>query len=189
MELKEIKKLLDKFYEGETSLEEEHLLRNFFKNSPVPDDLAADKELFTQMYQEQQNVPENVDLVQKLHRTIDNHVKRENKTRRLNIFYKVSSVAAGIAIIVVSYLVIVQNNKKPLANDTYEDPKVAYEQVKRTLLYISQNLNRGTKPLEQVSKINQGMAEFSTFSSFNSGLKDLELLGKYYNKQKDSKSK
>lgn len=187
MELKELKKLLEKFYEGETSLEEEHLLRNYFKNSKVPEDLAADKEYFIHLYQEQQVFPQNSELIHKLQHTIDNQVRRENNTRRLNIFYKVSTIAAGIAIIVISYLTIIQNNKKPLENDTYEDPKVAYEQVKRTLMYISQNLNKGTKSLEHVSRINQGMVEFSTFSSFSSGLKDLELIGKYYNHQESKR--
>jgi hypothetical protein len=189
MELKEIKRLLDKYYDGDTSLEEEHLLRDFFRNSEVPEDMFIDKELFVQMEREQNKIPENKELTHSLHQIIDLQVKRENKIKRLNLFYKVSSVAAGIAIIVISYLAVVQNNKKTLENDTYQDPKVAYEQVKRTLLYISQNLNHGTETLNQVSRINEGMMEFSTFSSFSSGLKDLELIGKYYNEQNDTHSK
>jgi hypothetical protein len=189
MELKEIEKLLDKFYEGETSLEEENLLRNFFRNMDVPDEMSADKEFFAQMEAEQKWVPINSNLESKLHNIIDLQVKSKNNTRRLNLFYKISSVAAGIAIIVISYLAVIQNNKKPLENDTYKDPKVAYEQVKRTLMYISQNLNRGTETLSQVSKINQGVTEFSAFSSFSSGMKELELIGKYYDEQSDTHSK
>jgi hypothetical protein len=181
MELQEIKKLLDKYYNGETTLDEENHLREFFKNSTVPHDLHAEREFFIQLDQEQQDVPENNKLSLKLHQTIDSQVKRENKTRYLNYFYKISSVAAGIAIIAVSYMVVVQNNKKNNVADTYQDPKIAYEQVKKTLMYVSQNMNYGTQSLSQVSKLDKAMTDFSTLASFNSGIKNLELIGKYYN--------
>jgi hypothetical protein len=187
MDLKEIKKLLDKFYEGETSLEEENLLKNFFKSSSIPEYMAADKEFFVQMDTEQNKIPENNNLLDHLHKTINLQVKREKYGHRLNLFYKISSIAAGLAIFVLTYMVIIHKDQKQLKNDTYKDPKLAYEQVKRTLVYLSQNLNHGTQPLENVNKLNQGMLEFSSFSSFSSGIKDLELIGKYYNKSQDSK--
>jgi len=183
MELKEIKKLLDKFYEGETSLEEETLLKNFLLNSDIPEDMLPDKELFCQIIAEQNSIPENKKLARKINSLIDDQDVKFKKSRRISLFYTVSSVAAGIAILVVSYMTVLKRDILPVKNETYDNPQLAYEEVKRTLLFISHNLNRGTKSLNQVSKINYGLNEFSTFSAFSSGLKNIELVGEYYNEQ------
>ena len=48
----EVRKILDKYWEGETSLEEERALSNYFTQHDVPDDLAQFAPLFTFFTQE-----------------------------------------------------------------------------------------------------------------------------------------
>jgi hypothetical protein len=187
MELNEIKKLLEKYYDGNSSLEEDNLIMQFFRNNQVPDDLITDQELFLRTYKIKATIPNSIGLEDKLIDIINREANKESKRAKTYLFYKISSIAAGIAIVVITYLAIQNKTTKNTLADTYEDPKLAYEQVKRTLLYISQNLNHGTEKLEHVSKINQGFSGLSAFSSFNSGLKDLELVSKYYNENKIKK--
>lgn len=66
MELNEIKKLLENYYEGSASLQEEQQLRNYFQNNEVPDELSADKELFAYVQKEASSVPLSVGLEEKL---------------------------------------------------------------------------------------------------------------------------
>jgi len=180
MELNEIKKLLENYYEGSASLQEEQQLRNYFQNNEVPDELSADKELFAYVQKEASSVPLSVGLEEKLAGWVDEQNQKEGKSKRMLFSLKMASIAAGLAIMIISYMAIDQYNKKKLSKDTFRDPQIAYAEVKRTLLYISEQLNRGTKPLTAVSKINEGMVGMSAFSSFGSGLKDLELVSKYY---------
>jgi hypothetical protein len=180
MELNEIKKLLEKYYEGSTSLEEENQLKKYFQNNEVPDELQADRELFAYVQKESSAFAISVGLEEKLAGWVDSQEQKEGKYRRMFFYLKIASIAAGIAIMIISYIAIDRFNSKKLANDTYKDPQLAYAEVKRTLLYISEQLNRGTRPLASVSKINEGMQGLSAFSSFGSGLKELELVSKYY---------
>ena len=189
MELKIIKVLLEKFYEGSTSLEEEKNLRDYFRNSSVPDELACDKELFLFSSGETETIPVSSGLEQKLELLIDRQDKVETKTKQIRLWYKIASVAAGLAILLVCYLFISKEGQVNKMKDTYTDPQIAYAQVKQTLLYISETLNKGTKPLAQVSKLNQGMEQFSSFSSFGSGLKQLDMVSKYYDQTNNENNK
>jgi len=101
--------------------------------------------------------------------------------------YTLASIAAGFAILVVCYLFISKQVNENKIKDTYSNPQLAYAEMKRTLLYLSEKLNKGTKPLSQVGKLNQGMETFSSFSSFGSGLKQLELVSKYYDQPNNEK--
>lgn len=184
MELNEIKKLLEKYYDGATSPAEDNQLIAFFHNNVVPDDLKVDQELFLYASHERNTEPHSDNLEDRLITLIDNEAKKENRRAKTFLLYKISSVAASIAIIAVIWLSVFNRNTEPQLADTYRDPKVAYEQVKRTLMYISQSLNTGTEKLSHVSKLDQGFSGLSAFSSFNSGMKDLELVSKYYNENK-----
>jgi hypothetical protein len=187
MELSKIRELLEKYYDGETSQNEETQLIEFFRDHTVPDDLKTDQELFLYASHERVAVPVSNNLEDKLVTLIDNEAAKENKRAKTFLLYRISSIAAGIAIIVVTWLAVFNKSTEPKSVDTFNDPRLAYEQVKQTLLYISQNLNRGTEKLSHVSKINQGFNGLSAFSSFNSGMKDLELVSKYYNENENKK--
>lgn len=180
MEPDQIKKLLEKYYDGVASQRDEQLLRNYFLNNNVPPELLADKELFTFVQTEASSVPQPVGLEQKLENWVNQQEHTELKSRRSIKIYRFASIAAGLAILATTYFGVQQYHKQKLSKDTYKDPQVAYNEVKRTLLYISEQLNRGTKPLTNVSKINDGINGLSAFSSFGSGLKELELVSKYY---------
>jgi hypothetical protein len=189
MELNKVKVLLEKYYEGSTSLEEEKKLRDYFRNYTVPEELACDKELFLFSSGETETIPMSAGLEQKLEQLIDRQHKGETKTKQIQLWYKVASIAAGLAILLVCYLFISKEGHENKMKDTYTDPQIAYAQVKQTLLYISETLNKGTKPLSQVSKLNQGMEQFSTFSSFGSGLKQLDMVSKYYDQTNNENNK
>jgi hypothetical protein len=184
MELIEIKKLLEKYYEGTASLQEEQQLRNYFQNNQVSDELSVDKELFAYVQLKISTVPSSVGLETKLSNWVDDQEKKEEKSHRMTFLLKISGIAAGIVILLASYIVIYQYNEKKKRKDTFKDPLVAYAEVKRTLLYISEQMNRGTQPLEHMSKMNDGMVSLSSLSAFGSGLKELELVSKYYDESK-----
>lgn len=180
MELNQIKQLLEKYYEGTTSLEEEQLLKNFFRYGSVPAELEADRELFVYTSVESTTQLMNSQLDKKLSDWID---KQETKKRKIDITswgYRIAGVAAMIAIIVTCYLTFNHSQNKTVVKDTYNNPEVAYAEAKRALLYVSQQLNKGTAPLGQMSKLNTGLDRLSSVSSLNDGLEQLEMVSKYY---------
>jgi hypothetical protein len=189
MELNRIKQLLEKYYEGSTSLEEEQLLKDFFRYHPVPAELEADKELFLFTASEANVHPLNSPLEQRLTNWIDLQDVKTNRKIKLIWVYRVTGIAATFAIVLTCYLMYVQPKNKVAIKDTYTNPEVAYAEAKRALLYVSEQLNKGTAPLGQVGKLNKEMNRLSTISSFNDGLEQLKMVSKYYNTSKSENNK
>ncbi len=180
MDLKEIKALLEKFYNGDTSLEEEKILREYFSNEVINDELRADKDIFLYQVQEEKSNQIIPDISDEIWNNLNSN---DNSQKDKSLTYVLLRIAAGLVILIGSYLLL--NNqvfKKQQTiqfTDTYENPEQAYEQAKQTLLYVSAMLNNGANHLEPIQKINEGTKELNKLSSFNEGLKELNPINKY----------
>ena len=108
MDINEIKILLEKFYNGETSIEEEKLLQKYFaENRDNIDDFAADSFLFANINTEDIEIP--TELTQDIIAKIDNQNKLINlqipkHRRRINLW--TASLAAACATILISITAI-----------------------------------------------------------------------------------
>ena len=174
--------MLDKFYRGETSLEEEIRLRHYFESNAVPEELIPDKDLFETFGGDSGSVEVPPDLDGKILAYIDRLAKREVRTRRDSVF-SLPGLAAGLLVLIAVYLFFLRDDNRPMLashqmTDTYEDPMVAYEEVKKTLAYVSSKLNTGTSELEQVRQVSKMTTDpLQSLSKINKGSKELSLLG------------
>ncbi|MBA7554713.1 hypothetical protein ES705_47344 [subsurface metagenome] len=196
MDLQKIEKLLQKYYNGETSLEEEEVLRTFFASRDVPDHLEAEKEMFTYYYGPFKDEAPNPGLEEKILDAIrieGSRYRMQPVKKRLYLF---TSVAAGFLILLGSYFLITGKNGIEFSlkkyEDTYESPELAYLETKKTLLLISEKFNRGTKELQtlstfdrvakelnNISKVRYATESLYTFSLFGTGVRGLENLSKF----------
>ena len=173
--LKVIEVLLEKYYLGETSTTEEARLRDFFASGEVPDYLAADAELFG-YFRTQQRAEMPAGLQGKLDTLID-----PTPVRTISAFtrwrnYWISGAAAAI-LILIALFVDMQIKKSPslqATGDTFEDPYLAYAEAKRVLYLVSDKMNTGTKPLQNLEKIESGKQYIQPVFSFGDGLQKLE---------------
>jgi hypothetical protein len=180
--LKEIRKMLERFYRGETTLEEERFLQEYFSSASVPEELLPDRELFRSLEPSGNfvTVPDN--LNRKILDVIDKQEKKEVRTRRISVF-ALSGLAAGLLVVIALYVGYfrVDQTVQMASNqitDTYNDPQDAYEEAKRTLTYVSAKLNTGTSELEYVKKITKTSSDpLKSLSKINKGSKELSLLG------------
>lgn len=176
MENKEyIRELLEKYLEGLTSLEEEKILKAYFKGGNVPKEFRSEAHWFENTANQQVHEEEIVSLERGLSRWVD---EQEKHDRKLKIRLWTLGIAAGLALLIGSVFVI-NTFRSGNMDDTYQDPQIAYLEAKKVLLYVSQTLNKGTDRLQTVSRIEEGSDAMSIFSTFGSGLKNLELISKY----------
>ena len=103
MDYKYINQLLDRYWKGETSLEEEEILRAFFSQDELPAELRPYQALFSYEMGEAKQETLGDDFDQKMMAMIeDEYTKEPNKakvvslTERLKPLFKAAAVAATI---------------------------------------------------------------------------------------------
>ena len=179
--IEEIRKMLDRFYRGETSLEDEKILEEYFSSTTVSEEFIPDKDLFRALKNENESVIVPGNLNQNILASIDEVERKATRTRRISLF-SLSGLAAGLLVMIAVYLFYIRTDGPSLfassqMTDTFEDPLEAYEEAKRTLAFVSAKLNNGTHELEHVRKVTKTVDPLKSLSKINKGSKELSLLG------------
>jgi hypothetical protein len=178
----EIRKLLDRFYSGETTLEEERTLQEYFSTASIPEEMLSERDLFRSLEPASNDVAVPEGLNQKILRVIDQQEKKEARTRRISVF-ALSGLAAGLLVVIALYVGYFKSEPPDrFASqeliDTYEDPNDAYLEAKKALTFMSAKLNTGTSELEYVKKVTKTTSDpLKSLSKINKGSKELSLLG------------
>jgi len=178
MKLPEVERLLEKFYNGETSLEEERLLKDFFAGDEVPPHLHIEKVQFAFLDRERNLEMADERFDAKIIREAsgnDGLVSRVMSNRPL--FYSTIGMAATILILLAIFLKFEPLPKR--FQDTYTDPEVAYNEAKKVLFFVSKQFNRGTERLEPITAYNVGVKELKNIQVLNEGLTAATKLKKY----------
>jgi hypothetical protein len=175
--LKKIKQLLDKFYDGQTSLEEELYLEEYFTSNSIPEELLKDKELFVSMNAVDMQVTIPGDLNSRLIDTINEAEHKESRVKRINL-YSFSGLAAGLLIILGVYFAFLRDNPTDvLAEYTIQDEDLAYQEARKALNFVSAKLNRGTVELQPLQQVTKSIQSLKPLQKLSSGSKELQLLG------------
>jgi uncharacterized damage-inducible protein DinB len=181
-DIKEIRKMLDRFYAGETTLEEERVLQEYFSGESIPEELLPERDLFRSLEPAMNHVEVPENLNGKILGVIDQLEKKEVRTRRISV-YALSGLAAGLLVVIALYTGYFKSGQsRQIASqeltDTYDNPADAYEEAKKTLAYVSSKLNTGTSELEYVKQVTKTTSDpLKSLSKINKGSKELSLLG------------
>lgn len=151
MDCKHVEELLERYYNGQTTLEEESELRIFFLENDVPQQFPADKDLF--IYQQQQ---QELTLGKEFEDRVLS-LTEEKKARKPHSFWYhglrpalIKSVAV-VALVVISGSIIRNlffdgettfDYNYESYTDTYTDPDVAYQKVSSALFIVAKGINK-----------------------------------------------
>lgn len=117
----EIKRLLNTYYDGNTSIEQEKLLCDFFATTTdIPAELETERQLFMALQSATKiDIDIPADLEQSLIAHIDNLGRQETQNRRKWIKpFSIISVAASIIILIAIGLKFVNLNDKVITHET-----------------------------------------------------------------------
>jgi hypothetical protein len=152
MKEEELKRLIEKYYNGESTEEEEGTLRDFFRKNNIPRGYEAEKEIFS-YYAELVEIPEpSHDFEAQSFAAIDASERGRTVKKVRRYLLPILSAAAGLLILAGSYFLI---NHRDEQRDTFSDPKIAYAETMRILKGVSSQMNRGAQVLEPMGKINE----------------------------------
>jgi hypothetical protein len=154
MDSNEIKTLLEKYWNCDTSLEEEKILRDYFRGE-VPENMNEPAELFRYFEQQQKVTVSGKDF--------DTEVKKKIKEHRpagksVKMYFNFARIAAGIVVMVgAAYFVRLEVRKAypPEQEDTFSDPRVALEETKKALMMISNSFNKAQKEAGRIEMFNE----------------------------------
>ena len=153
-----MKALIEKYFEGETSLEEEVLLRKYFSGGQVDEDLIAYQPMFQHFAAEREQVlADDFDeaLFQKMEASELKVVQMRTWPRQL------LRLAAVGAVLVTAMIFLQKSNNTQVRQASvdwskYEitDEKLAYDETVKALKLLSSKLNKGSrKATEEVEKM------------------------------------
>lgn len=106
-----IKKLIDRYMNGETSIREQDILAEFFSSSDIPDELKPYRAMFDMLSEPiPQPSDEEIDAF-----ALANNVKIRGRAKVAQMFLKIASVAAVVAFVfLIGYCWGRKNESKPV---------------------------------------------------------------------------
>jgi hypothetical protein len=185
MNTKEIVRLLEKYYNGESSEKEEIVLKKYFEGDNIPSELETEKVLFNfYAASASDKIPlPSPDLEERIISAIDLSEMKIIAPARRQTLLMVMSAAAGLLILVGSYFILTRSIEP---KDTFSDPQIAYSQAVRILYDISSQINKGTSTLDPIAKFgNTARKSIGTITKsttlFEDNLRNLDYFQKAIN--------
>lgn len=152
MKTLEIKGLLQLYFDGETTLEQEEQLIKYFTTDEVAAELKKYQGFFagvSELSSENMSHAElniEADIIDFINR---NETGSKNNTRTL--WQIVSGVAATVILVMGGWLLYQQQEMN--YTDTYDNPEVAYAVAEQALNYVSVKYNKGLAAMNHFDKL------------------------------------
>jgi hypothetical protein len=154
METGKIAKLLQTYFNGESTTEEERELENYFRSGNISAEFKDYAPFFTGI-SELANVSGDSNIEEEIMDFILENENRE-KTRYRWLWQTVTGIAASVIIVLGGFLFF-QQQQKPF-DDTFKNPDEAYAYAEQTMQFISEKYTKGLTGLsnfEKLQKVNQ----------------------------------
>jgi hypothetical protein len=158
MDSKKIEELLNKYWNCESSVEEEQQLRKYFKESNVPEQLKDTATLFRYFEENKKKTLADASFDQQ----VLDKVKSRPRGKMASLVFNAMRIAAGIGVLVVAFIFVKNEVRKSTPQemvDTYEDPKLAFEETKKALLLISKSFGTAEQNAKKINMFNEAKEE------------------------------
>lgn len=179
MQPQELNQLIEKYYEGLTSLNEEKQLLEWLRTSPDGDayaDVLAQLEIMLQLYTDIKTDPGfDQQIIAAL------QVDQPTKRRWLQMSYRLTGIAATVLVFLAVW--IGSELLKPTeVYGTINDPKLAFNETTRILDKVSGGLNKGLKPAQQsTEKLGKGIGKVEKAIEKSNQLNEVNKASQYLN--------
>jgi len=149
MELSKIEEVLERYFEGKTSITEEKALKHSFSTKKLPVHLEQYKDMFQYFSEEQNKILE---------------VQTQLPKTKSHVY---TWVAVAASIVFLSGLFWTYSpNKNQEGLGTYEDPEVALHETKKILKMVSRIMNEGKHDLRYLQEFENAKKNLKYLNSF-----------------------
>ena len=148
----EIGRLLEKFYEGETTLREERELKAYFASGEVPDDLRSEADYFDYLAAAKEEGAHKRPII---------FMEPKQDRKKPGMWMRPLMVAASLMLIIsvtgVIYQQQQQSRRDIMVLQSEDDVELAYQETKKALLLISGQLKKGEQGVQELSHFDQAV--------------------------------
>ena len=161
MDSKNLEQLLEKYWNCDTSLEEEKLLRDYFSNNEVPDTLKEAAVLFRYFEGERSRA-----AGQEIEKFVTKEIRKRQGGKIVSMInlYRMARIAAGVLVVVVATYFVRQEIRKsypPEVEGTITDPELALEETKKALMMISKGFGKARQEATKMNLFNEAEKKIS----------------------------
>ncbi len=173
-----VKQLLQLYFDGKSSFEEEKELCNYFQSGEIDDEVKEYAEFFGGIVEISEQ-GSNADLQEEI---MDYILEQEHQDKRKyrNMWQMVTGIAASV-IIILGGLLFYQQQQKPF-EDTFETPEEAYVQAVKALQLMGSKYQVGVDQLEALQKFNTSIEPLENMEKLTKASKPLKESAKTLNK-------
>ncbi|HOI32361.1 MAG: hypothetical protein PHG67_03335 [Bacteroidales bacterium] len=169
MNYEAINQLIEKYFEGLTTLEEEKMLRKYFEQEDLPKDQLALKPLFN--LNKEKPVLKNKQFDAGIETQLTDHRSELGKTFRWPL-------VATAAAIVLLFFSLFDFNRSSGFEDTFNDPTEAYAHASKALQFVGLKLSDGMNAtIMAETKLDKGLSKMEKLTWINAGIENTRRLG------------
>lgn len=158
MDSEKIDELLNKYWNCETSLEEEEQLQAYFRNSDLPEQHKETAPMFRYFDAQKKKSLSDSSFEGSVMKKIQG--PKNGKLRVLA--FNSMRIAAGIVVLVLAVWLVRMEVRKSAPQeiaDTYDDPKLAFEETKKALMMISRSFGTAEEQAKKINLFNEAQKE------------------------------
>lgn len=171
MAYNELKALLKKYYNGETSLREEGRIRRLLKHKSIGSEFDIERQIFGVFDKMNKESEPPASLDSDILEAID--AKRKSRPIRW-IRQPIRWVTAAAACLFFAFFISQQFDIQEVKIvDTYKDEKKAYKATKRVLGFVSGKLNAEALKLKELSAINENLSHLDNLKKMDKAILNL----------------
>jgi hypothetical protein len=160
MDSKNLEQLLEKYWNCDTSLEEEKWLRDYFNGNDVPESLKETAALFRYFEGERSR-----SAGEEVEQFVTKEIKKRQGGRVVTMnLYRLARIAAGVLVVVVATYFVRQEVRKsypPEMEGNITDPQLALEETKKALLMISKGFGKAREEATKINLFNEAEKKIS----------------------------
>lgn len=178
MESQKINILLQKYFDAETTIDEENELITYFTSGEVDENLKMYVPMFSGM--KELSADEDPALGEDLMNFILESEHKE-KLRYRWMWQIVTGVAASVILVMLAVNFYGSQNQW---KDTFSDPKQAYSEASKTLEFVAGKYNKGLAQLRPIGRIESATDPYySGIKKLNKGFEQMKKLNEKLKKE------
>ncbi len=169
METKEVKQLLQQYFDGNSSVEDEKLLMEYFQSGDIADEVKEYAEFFggiTELAGSNEDSKFQDDIM-------DYILEQEhNEKKKYRVMWQMVTGIAASIIIILGGVLFYEQQQQPF-EDTFDNPEEAYAYATKTLKFVGSKYNVGVNQLASIQKLNESVQPLAKVSTLEDASKPL----------------